>query len=300
MTSDRLPPQANAEEQQEQQLEGQQQKVYRLKQFLLILHKDLEASSAAASAKRDDMRTKVSYLNDRYTFNTALSGNMGDDLFKAALTALLLMLNSDALAKESDVFKAATSWMNPMKREVWDALIALMKAPHCGLSYESHCARGMGQVPRGRDRLNECPSSRLECLPHQVWDKFHAAVRGLELEINEMRTKPEDWSKVKGLADHLAQNAKGHRFRTGSQLCMCLCEWIVATAGYHDLSTEMTAKKKQYDALKKELQGAQKELDEVLDRDEPPDGISPTLIKSVMKAAREAGASVRREQAVIA
>ena len=134
MFSDRLPPQANAEEQQEQQLEGQQQKVYRLKQFLLILHKDLEASSAAASAKRDDMRTKVSYLNDRYTFNTALPGNMGDDLFKAALTALLLMLNSDALAKESDVFKAAASWMNPMKREVWGAVIALMKAPNCGLS----------------------------------------------------------------------------------------------------------------------------------------------------------------------
>jgi len=141
---------------------------------------------------------------------------------------------------------------------------------------------------------------RLECLPHQVWDKFYAAVRGLELEINEGRTKSEDWSKVKGLADHLAQNAKGHRFRAGSQLCAYLCEWIVAAAGYHELSTELTAKKKQYDALKKELQVAQKELDEVLDRDEPPDGISPTLIKSVMKAAREAGASVRREQAVIA
>ena len=238
----------NEDEQQEQQLEGLQQKVFRLKQFLVMLHKDMEASSHAAGPKRDEMRSKMGYLNDRYTFNTALSGNANDELFKAALTALLLMLQSDALSKESDVFKAAASWINPMKRD--------------------------------------------------SWDKFFAAVRGLETEINEGRTKGEDWSKVKGLADHLAQHVKGHRFRAGSQLCVCLCEWIIAASGYLELSSEMAAKKKQYDALKKELQGAQKELDEVIDRDDQPDGISPTLIKSVMKASREAGAPVCREQAV--
>ena len=95
------------EAEQEQQLEGLQQKVYRLKQFLLMLAKDMEASSLAAGPKRDDMRSKMGYLNDRYTFNTALAGNLGDELMKAALTALLLMLQPEALQKENDVFKAA-------------------------------------------------------------------------------------------------------------------------------------------------------------------------------------------------
>ena len=52
------------------------------------------------------MRSKMGYLNDRYTFNTALAGNASDELFKAALTALMLMLQPEALQKESDVFKA--------------------------------------------------------------------------------------------------------------------------------------------------------------------------------------------------
>ena len=236
------------EAEQEQQLEGLQQKVFRLKQFLLMLHKDMEASSHAAGPKRDDMRSKMGYLNDRYTFNTALAGNIADELFKAALTALMLMLQPEALEKESDVFKAAAGWISPMRRD--------------------------------------------------AWDRFYSAVRGLETEINEGRTKQEDWSKVKSLADHIAQNSKGHRFRAGSQLSLYLCEWIVAASSYHELSSEMAAKKKQYEALRKELQSAQAELDEVIDRDDQPDGISPTLIKTVMKAARGAGAPVRRDMVV--
>ena len=39
-------------------------------------------------------------------------------------------------------------------------------------------------------------------------------------------------------------------------------------------------------------------LDEVIDRDEQPDGINPTSIKGVMKAARDAGISCSRAQAV--
>ena len=74
--------------------------------------------------------------------------------------------------------------------------------------------------------------------------------------------------------------------------------WIVAASGYHELSSEMAAKKKQYDALKKELQTAQKELDEVIERDDQPDGISPTLVKTVIKAARDAGLHCSRAQAV--
>ena len=232
----------------EQQLEGLQQKVYRLKQFLVMLHKDMEASSLAAGPKRDDMRAKAGCLNDRYTFNSALAGNSNDEIYKAALTALLLMLQPEALAKEPDVFKAAATWISPMKRD--------------------------------------------------MWEKFYNSVRGLEGEINEGRTKQEDWAKVKSLAEYLAQNTKGHRFRAGSQLSLVLCEWVLAASDYHELSSEMAAKKKQYDALKKELQAAQKELDEVIDRGDQPDGISPTLIKSVLKAAREAGTPIPRDQAV--
>ena len=62
------------------------------------------------------MRGKLHLLNDRYTFNTALVGNMADELFKAALTAMLLMLKPEALQKEKDVFKAAMTVVSPMKR----------------------------------------------------------------------------------------------------------------------------------------------------------------------------------------
>ena len=236
------------EHEAEQQLQGLQQKVYRLRQFMLMLQKDMETSSHLAGPKRDEMRGKMGYLNDRYTFNTALAGNAGDDLFKAMLTALMLMMQPEALQKESDVFKAAALWIAPMKRD--------------------------------------------------HWDKFYAGVRGMEGEINEGRTKPEDWAKVKGIAEHIAQNCKGHRFRAGSQLSLYLCEWIVAASAYNELSSEMAAKKVQFDALKKELGSAQKELDDVIDRGDQPDGLPPTLIKTVSKAAREAGMPVRREQVV--
>ena len=46
-------------------------------------------------------------------------------------------------------------------------------------------------------------------------------------------------------------------------------------------------KNDELDTLQKELAAAQKEFDAAVDRDETPDGISPTLIKSVSKAARE-------------
>ena len=82
-------------------------------------------------------------------------------------------------------------------------------------------------------------------MKRDLWDKFYSSVRGLEVEINEGRTKQEDWSKVKGLAEHIGQNCKGHRFRAGSQLSLHLCEWIVAASSYHELSSEMAAKKKQ-------------------------------------------------------
>ena len=32
------------------------------------------------------------------------------------------------------------------------------------------------------------------------WDKFYGAVRNLEAEINEGRTKPEEWAKVAATA----------------------------------------------------------------------------------------------------
>ncbi len=57
------------------------------------------------------------------------------------------MLNPDALSKETDAFKAAAAWINPMKRD--------------------------------------------------CWDKFFGAVRGVEAEINEGRTKVDDWAKVR-------------------------------------------------------------------------------------------------------
>ena len=79
-------------------------------------------------------------------------------------------------------------------------------------------------------------------------------------EINEGRTKPEDLAKVKSLAEHISQALKGHRFRASSQFCMHLCEWIVATSAYQELSSEMAAKRKQQAALQKDLQDAQRQV----------------------------------------
>eukprot|EP00965_Chrysotila_dentata_P090320 2980425-Pleurochrysis_carterae.AAC.1 len=57
--------QPSAETAQEQQLEGLQQKVFRLKQFIQMLQKDMEASAGSAQPKREDMRAKAGKLNDR-------------------------------------------------------------------------------------------------------------------------------------------------------------------------------------------------------------------------------------------
>ena len=128
--------------------------MYRLKQFILMLHKDIEASSHAATPKRDDMRSKMGYLNDRYTFNTMLVGNSGDELFKAVLTALMLMMNPDALEKESDVFKAAALWISPMKRDHWDKFYANVRDG--GRDQRgSHQEGGLGQGEESRDHIGQ-------------------------------------------------------------------------------------------------------------------------------------------------
>ena len=79
-------------------------------------------------------------------------------------------------------------------------------------------------------------------MKRDVWDKFFGMVRGVEAEIVEGRTKPEDWAKARPLAEHLSQEAKGHRFRSGSNLCSHLCDFVVLASTYHELCSEMGAK----------------------------------------------------------
>ena len=53
-------------------LEGLQQKVYRLRQFVGMLQKDMHAAAAAAGPKREMLRSKAQALSDKYSWGVLL------------------------------------------------------------------------------------------------------------------------------------------------------------------------------------------------------------------------------------
>ena len=132
----------------------------------------------------------------------------------------------------------------------------------------------------------------------EVWLNFQKSVRGLEAAVNEGRTegKHEEWAHAKACAHHVEQNYKTCRWRVARELCLHLCEWVVAASGWYDLSSEMAVKKGQEGSMKKELAAAQKELDAALEKEDTKDGLSPMLVKQVLKATQEAGVLVGRAQ----
>eukprot|EP00965_Chrysotila_dentata_P007596 247330-Pleurochrysis_carterae.AAC.2 len=103
--------------------------------------------------------------------------------------------------------------------------------------------------------VRKAANKAISPMDRKQWDQFYQTIQGVEAAINEGRTKPEVWAKVKGLAEHLSQHYVGHRFRAGGGLCTSMCEWVMAASAYHELSSEMATKKKQLSTLQKELQG---------------------------------------------
>ena len=108
-------------------LEGLQNKVYRLKQFLLLLRKDMETSAQLAQPKREQLKNKAQAISDRYAFMNVLKVMQGESVLQAALTAMLLILNPETLQKEQDPFAAATAFVGADSSTTFTKFTALAK-----------------------------------------------------------------------------------------------------------------------------------------------------------------------------
>eukprot|EP00966_Prymnesium_polylepis_P257948 5958550-Prymnesium_polylepis.1 len=241
-------------------LEGLQNKVYRLRNFLQLLRKDMETSAQLAGPKRDQLKNKSQGLSDRYGFMNVLKVMQGESVLQAALTAMLLILHPEVLQKEQDPFAAATAYVGADSSATFQKFIAV--------------ARGLEQaINDGRTQAKQ-----------EDWATAKVSPRPRHEREPPLQQRPCDTvvacsASLQGFVQFVEQNYKNTSWRSNSTLCINICEYVIGASGYYEITSEMVAKKAQSVNLDKELQAAKKELDAAAEKDDRPGGISATSIK---------------------
>jgi len=130
------------------------------------------------------------------------------------------------------------------------------------------------------------------------FEEFKKSVGSIPDQICEGRASPEHWGRIKSLAQLLDQNFRRHKLPTSQALSSftSLCDFILEATCLFDTYAEMATKQAQLKAMSVELAETQKELEALVSRMESP-AEDMSLVREVLKAARDAGVPLRREEA---
>lgn len=155
-----------------------------------------------------------------------------------------------------------------------------------GLVYPDSLTKAL----EGGADVSELCASLINVTSRVDFETFFRATKGIEVEVSEGRfsTQDRDMSTVQALSMQLDGRFHAHRFKSGGNLPITLCQWGVQLCKYQQEAAELTAKKAQAESMRAELAAVQKAVEEA-GSEHARGGVSATQLKAVLEEVHKRG-----------
>ena len=137
------------------QLDALRQKTFRLRQFLVLLQKDLESANYNLERQRETMVSRSERMSDSHTLSVLLPMGRAETAVRLLFQLLLALLRPEEEADGSDVVQAATTLIGPSDGECFAKFFASVKSLEVDISEGRATSQDPGKVAMLTKQLEE-------------------------------------------------------------------------------------------------------------------------------------------------
>jgi len=153
----------------------------------------------------------------------------------------------------------------------------------------------VSKIDNGETTAYQIGAELIKPADRATFDKFMEGVKGLELLITDGQLQVQDYGLIRSLAQQLEDKLKTHRFRSGGELPMILCKYLIEAISYYNLSAQLAGKRPQLEQVRQELEAAQKQASTAASDVDQSEGLSALQLKAVQEAVRKQGGTAPTE-----